>query len=134
MTGRTTARITAALLAVVVAFQVALVFGAPWGAFTQGGGNEGVLPASGRVFAFASIAIVGLMALTILARAGEGPMTAAPRRLVTVLSWLTMIYMGLAIIVNLITPSPSERMVWAPVSVIIFAFAVTTMVKTARGR
>jgi hypothetical protein len=134
MTGRTAARITAGLLAVVVAFQVALVVGAPWGAFTQGGGNEGALPTSGRAFAFVSILIVGLMAVTILARAGEGPMAAAPRRLITVLAWLTMIYMGLAIIVNLITPSPSERIVWAPVSLMIFAFAVTTMVKTARGR
>jgi hypothetical protein len=134
MTGRTAARITAGLLAVVVAFQVALVLGAPWGAFTQGGGNVGVLPTSGRAFAFVSILIVGLMGLTILARAGEGPMATAPRRLITVLAWLAMTYMGLAILVNLITPSPSERIVWAPMSAMIFAFAVTTMVKTARGR
>jgi hypothetical protein len=134
VTGRTAARITAGLLAVVGAFQVALVAGAPWGAFTQGGGNEGVLPTSGRIFALVSIAIVGVMALVILARAGEGPMTAAPRRLVTVLAWLTMAYMGMAILANTITPSPGERIVWAPMSVLIFAFGVTTMVKTARRR
>jgi hypothetical protein len=134
VTGRTAARITAGLLAVVGAFQVALVAGAPWGAFTQGGGTEGVLPTSGRLFALVSIAIVGVMALVILARAGEGPMTAAPRRLVTVLAWLTMAYMGMAILANTITPSPGERIVWAPMSVLIFAFGVTTMVKTARRR
>ena len=32
---------------VVILFQLFLVFGAPWGEFTQGGRHKGVLPTSG---------------------------------------------------------------------------------------
>ena len=37
------ARAAAVVMVVVAAFQVALVFGAPWGAYTQGGETEGAL-------------------------------------------------------------------------------------------
>jgi hypothetical protein len=132
MSPRITARITAGLLGGIMAFQLALVAGAPWGAFTQGGGQVGTLPAAGRVFAFVSFLIIGLMALSILARANEGPLRVAPRRLITALSWFTMIYMGLAIVLNLITPSANERMIWAPLSALVFVFAVVTMWGTRR--
>ena len=134
MTTRTAARITAGLLGVVMAFQVAVAMGAPWGSFTQGGGSPGVLPAPGRILAVVSFLIVGVMALAILARAGQGPLASAPRRLVTVLAWFTLVYMCLAVIVNLITPSASERLVWAPMSVAILFFAAVVMWRTARRR
>ena len=52
----------------VAAFQVALVFGAPWGAYTLGGGTDGALDMSGRVLAAVSCAILLVMATAILAR------------------------------------------------------------------
>jgi hypothetical protein len=132
MTTRTAARIAAGLLGLVMAFQIAVALGAPWGAFTQGGGSPGVLPSSGRIFAVASFFIVGVMALAILARAGEGPLASAPRRLVTVLAWFTLAYMCLAVVVNVITPSANERLVWAPLSLAILFFASIVMARTAR--
>ena len=45
------AHAAAVLMLGIAAFQVALVFGAPWGAYTQGGQTEGALDTSGRVFA-----------------------------------------------------------------------------------
>ncbi|MBK9740696.1 MAG: hypothetical protein IPO93_14625 [Actinobacteria bacterium] len=130
MTPQTTARIAAAIFAAVAAFQVLVALGAPWGAFTQGGGTDGALPVVGRGIAAVSALIVLVMAGAMLARAGLGPFRSAPRVVITVLAWLTTIYSGLAVIVNIITPSVPERAVWAPVSIVLFVLVVLTMAKT----
>jgi hypothetical protein len=62
----------------VVVFQAALVLGAPWGEYTQGGQVEEVLDASGRVLAAVSCAILLVMAAAMLARVREGPLKGAP--------------------------------------------------------
>ena len=68
------ARTAAVVMVGIAAFQVALVVGAPWGAYTQGGETEGVLDTSGRVVAAVSCAILLVMASAILARVREGPL------------------------------------------------------------
>ena len=73
MATRVAAWLAAAIFFVVAAFQAALVFGAPWGEYTQGGGTSGALAASGRVLAAISCVLLIVMAGAILARAGEGP-------------------------------------------------------------
>ena len=67
------ARAAAVVMVGIAAFQVALVFGAPWGAYTQGGGTEGALDTSGRVLAAVSCAILLVMAAAILARVARVP-------------------------------------------------------------
>lgn len=47
----------------VCVFQLALVFGAPWGEYTQGGQTKGKLNRAGRIGAAVSIVI--LISLTI---------------------------------------------------------------------
>jgi hypothetical protein len=94
-------RATAVLMVGIAAFQVALVFGAPWGAYTQGGETEGALGPSGRVFAAVSCVILLVMAAAILARVREGPLKNAPGRLVTALAWFTTVYSALAVVLNL---------------------------------
>ena len=84
-------RVAAAVMLGIAAFQVALVFGAPWGGYTQGGETEGALDTSGRVVAAVSCAILLVMAAAILARVREGPLKNAPGRLVTALAWFTTI-------------------------------------------
>ena len=111
------ARAAAVVMVGVAAFQVALVFGAPWGAYTQGGGTDGALDTSGRVVAAVSCAILLLMAAAILARVREGPLKDAPGRLVTVLAWFTTIYSALSVVLNLTTRSSSERAVFAPTAI-----------------
>lgn len=128
------ARAAAVVMLGIAAFQVALVLGAPWGSYTQGGETEGVLDTSGRVLAAVSCAILLVMAAALLARVGEGPLKDAPRRLVTVLCWFTTIYAALAVVLNLVTQSSSERAVFAPTAILLFVLVVTTMVGSRTSR
>ena len=127
-----TARAAAVVMLGIATFQVALVLGAPWGAYTQGGETEGALDTSGRVVAAISCGLLLVMAAAILARVGEGPFRNAPGRLVTVLCWLTTVYSALAVILNLATRSSSERAAFAPISILLFALVATTMIGSRR--
>jgi len=61
MATRIAAWAAAAIFVVVSAFQAALVFGAPWGEYTQGGGTSGSLAGSGRVLAAVSCVLLIVM-------------------------------------------------------------------------
>ena len=128
------AHAAAVVLVGIAAFQFALVFGAPWGAYTQGGRTEGALDTSGRLSATVSCAVLLVMASAILARVREGPLMNAPRRLVTALAWFTTIYAALAVVLNLVTQSSSERAVFAPTAIILFALVLITMAGSRRTR
>src|SRR5512138_3404773 len=54
----------------VIAFQIALPAGAPWGAFAMGGAFPGQFPPALRVGALIQAALLGAMAAVVLARAG----------------------------------------------------------------
>jgi uncharacterized membrane protein len=127
------ARVAAVVMVSIAAFQVALVFGAPWGVYTQGGGTKGALDTSGRVFAAVSCAILLVMSTAILARVREGPLKNASGRLVTALAWFTTIYSALAVVLNLASQSSSERAVFAPTAILLFVLVVTTMVGSRRS-
>ena len=124
----------AVLLWLIAAFHAALVLGAPWGEYTQGGGTEGTLAPSGRVVAGMSCVLSIAMAAAILGRVGQGPLKGVPARVTTVLAWFTTVYAGLAVVLNLITPSTSERAVWAPVSMVLLGLVAFVMIRTARNR
>ncbi len=128
------ARIAAAAVALlmgsVMAFQTAIALGAPWSSYTQGGGTSGQLPAGGRIIALVSIAILALLASGLLARVGWGPLARAPRRLVSVVSWIAVGYSLVAVLLNVATPSVNERMLWAPVSVALAACSLVTVIAT----
>ena len=126
------ARAAAVVMVSIAAFQVALVFGAPWGVYTQGGGTGGALGTSGRAIAAVSCAILLVMAGAILARVREGPLKDAPGRLLTSLAWFATIYSALAVVLNLATQSSSERAVFGPTAILLFALVVTTMVGSRR--
>ena len=134
--GRRAPRIAAWLAAAgflfVAAFQVALVLGAPWGEYTQGGGTSGSLPASGRTVAAVSCLLSILMAGAILARAGDGPLRRLPPRVVTVLAWITTVVAVITVVPNIITRSTAERAIWAPISIVLLLLVITVMVTTRR--
>ena len=115
-------------------FHAALVLGAPWGEYTQGGGTSGTLTTSGRIVAALSCVLSIAMAAAILSRVGHGPLRRLPARVTTVLAWFTTVYAGLAVVLNLITRSASERALWAPVSLVLLALVVFVMVRTTRKR
>jgi hypothetical protein len=122
MSPQVAAKLFASLVAFVVAFQLALALGAPWGQFAMGGAFPGRLPAALRIAALVQIGVLAATAAIILSRAG----LAAPR-LRPASRWLAWIVAGLtgvAAVLNLVTPSAGERLVWAPVALTLFATAL----------
>lgn len=113
MTRRLSANIFTVFAGAATLFQLALVFGAPWGALTQGGRVSGVLPASARVVAIVSAVLLIGFIYVVRARAA-----AAPRFRRTI--WFVVTYCALGIIANAATPSSAERRLWLPVVGIMF--------------
>ncbi|HEX2590476.1 MAG TPA: hypothetical protein VHL34_03230 [Rhizomicrobium sp.] len=107
-----------ALLAVLCVFQIALALGAPWGALAMGGAYPGVYPPAMRVAALVQIVVYGAMGAVVAARAGIGvvQLERASRWAI----WLVVAINAIALVLNLITPSASERMLWAPVAAVMF--------------
>lgn len=127
MTVRMAAQVFRALAAIVGAFQVALVLGAPWGRLTWGGRYDGALPGSMRGVAAFSLLLMVVFAWVISMRAGNhGP---RPQRRARWFAWIVVGYCGLGVIANAITPSPWERVLWLP----IVASMLVTSVIVARA-
>ena len=66
----TTAVVFVAVLVLLVLFQLALAFGAPWGRFAWGGQYPGTLPAGYRIASAFSVLVYGFIAGLALDRAG----------------------------------------------------------------
>ncbi len=114
-------RIAAFLYAIitlaVVAFQIALAVGAPWGAFAMSGAFPGQFPPAMRISAIIQAALLIGFALVVLARTG----IILPKwlRASRWLAWVVVAFSALSLILNLITPSAGERAIWAPVAFIM---------------
>lgn len=128
MSSRLAARIFAALAAAAMAFQIALALGAPWGAYAMGGVSPGVYPPPMRLLALVNALVLLGFAGIVLARAG---LALAPwRALVRRLIWIIVILTGVMVVLNLITPSALERIIWTPVAAAMFG----TSLRVALGR
>lgn len=123
----------ALLFCVIAGFHAALVLGAPWGEYTQGGGTTGTLAPSGRIVAAASCVLSIAMAGAILSRVGQGPLGRRPARVTSVLAWFTTVYAVIGVVLNLITRSTAERALWAPVSILLLGLVAFVMVTTHRN-
>jgi hypothetical protein len=112
MIRRVAAIIYAVISSVVVAFQIALAAGAPWGEYAMGGAVPGQFPPALRIAALIQAALIAGMALVVLARAGLilPGWSRASRWLI----WLVVAFLGFDLLLNLITPSAGERAIWAP--------------------
>ena len=127
-----TSQIAAWLIYGVCAFQIALVVGAPWGAFTQGGATPGRLDVGGRLIAGFSAFLLYGMAQSLLAQDNLGAFKDKTHRFKRRAGWATTSYLVLGIIANLATPSLGEKLIWAPTSTIIFVLALMTMLRTRK--
>ena len=98
----------------VVAFQIALAAGAPWGAFVMSGAFPGQFPPALRIAALIQAALLVGMAAVVLARAD----LILPRwsRVSRWLVWIVVAFAALSLILNLITPSAGERTIWVPIA------------------
>ena len=103
----------------VCLFQLALVLGAPLGEYTMGGQTKGKLPVQGRIAAGVSIIVLVVMAQALLAIHGTGLFVNLPTSLIEFLKWFTFGYAILRFIMNWITRSQKERMVWGPVATVL---------------
>ena len=98
------------VLAGVIGFQIALIFGAPWGRLTQGGANDGPLPTKGRSLAGLSILILIGMGGGALSASGIWPDWPAWT------IWPALAVQSLSCLANWITPSRPERQLWGPIT------------------
>ena len=117
-----------AATAIVVAFQIALALGAPWGAYAMGGAYPGQFPPAMRVAALIQAGILLGFAGIVLARAGIA--LRAWERVSRWMVWVVVAFAALSLVLNLITPSAGERMLWAPVALVLLVCSL--LVATGR--
>jgi hypothetical protein len=101
----------------VIAFQIALAAGAPWGAFAMGGAFPGQFPPALRIAALIQAVLLLAMAAVVLARAGV--ILPGWSRVSRWLIWFVVAFAALSLVLNLITPSTGERAIWAPVAFLL---------------
>ena len=111
----------------VVAFQIALAAGAPWGAYAMGGASPGQFSPALRIGAIVQAMLLAGMAAVILARAGL--ILPGWSRVSHWLVWIVVALTAFSLVLNLITSSAGERAIWAPtlalllISSLIVAFS-----------
>lgn len=101
----------------VVAFQIALAGGAPLGAYAMGGTFPGQFPPALRIAALVQAALLVGMVFVVLARAGL--ILPGWSRVSRWLVWFVVAFAALSFFLNLITPSASERAIWAPTALLL---------------
>jgi hypothetical protein len=116
------AKVFLALTCLVVAFQLALAAGAPWGELTMGGAVRGQLPPRMRAIALGSAVLLACFGAVGAARAH----LAFPRwrRTSRGLVWVVAAYSIVGVVLNALTPSQRERALWLPVAVVLAVCAV----------
>lgn len=106
------------LVAIVVAFQLALAAGAPLGTCAMGGKFPGRLPPAMRVAAALQASVLGVLAVIVMTHAGSITLDASFARWSI---WIAVLVSAVSLVLNLITPSKGERLVWAPVAALMLA-------------
>jgi hypothetical protein len=101
----------------VIAFQLALALGAPWGAYAMGGAFPGQFPAPLRVAAVAQAVAIGLLAVIVLSDAGLVLPVLGSR--FPWLVWVPVAVSALAVVLNSISRSAGERRIWVPVAMLL---------------
>ena len=122
------ARIFASLIFGAILFQISLAIGMPWGEFSWGGSYPGTLPTYMRAASLVQALLLLALVIIVLVRAGLFLPDLQPisKKLV----WAVVVYCGLGVIANAITPSFWERIIWLPVLIISFASSFVV----AKGR
>jgi hypothetical protein len=119
------------LSAGIIAFQIALAAGAPWGAYAMGGASPGQYPPALRVAAIIQAVLLAGMAAVVLARAGL--ILPGWSRAARWLIWIVVAFAAVSLFLNLITPSAGERAIWAPVAfLLLVSSAVVALTRSTR--
>lgn len=110
-----------ALIALVVIFQLCLALGAPWGEFAMAGKFPGRFPVQMRIVALLQIVVLVFIVMVVLTRAGLvlDEFYVFSRSAI----WAVVLFSFVGLILNAITPSKKERMLWLPVATILMICA-----------
>jgi len=130
MSAKIAARIFAVIMFGVVLFQIALIFGAPLGEFTQGGYETGELASQGRIVAAVSAIALSVMALVMLALVKEGPLKNRSPKMIRRFAIAATAYSGIGILMNLASRSESERLLWTPITLAGFVLGLVALRKS----
>jgi hypothetical protein len=114
----------------VVAFQLGLTFGLPWGSYAMGGAFPGQFPPPMRVAALIQAAFLVLTILVVLAR--QGLVLPSWYEVSRWLVWVVVALGLVSLVMNVATPSSRERMIWAPVALVLVV--CSTLVATGKFR
>lgn len=117
----------AALFLIVAAFQVLLASGRPWGEAAWGGAHPGVLPAPFRIASGFAALIWLVFAAIVLARGQMLPLEVSSA-LLTPATWVITALLGIGTIMNMISRSRRERLLWTPTSFLGFLFSLALAV------
>ena len=117
MTSTFFAYLFAFLTLIVVLFQIALAAGMPWGHLAMGGRYPGKFPLNMRVGAIIQGAVMAFLGMIVLSRAG----VAFPEfaNFSNTLIWVAVAISGISLVMNLITQSKWERILWVPVALLM---------------
>ena len=99
---------------VVICFHVALLFGAPWGHLTLGGRYDRVLPVKIRLVSAPSAILMSLFIVAVLARGGVA--FQGLHRISRMAIWPVVGYCVLGVLLNSVSRSKWERILWVPVT------------------
>ncbi|MBX3093627.1 MAG: hypothetical protein KF680_03675 [Cryobacterium sp.] len=111
-----------ALLCLLVMFQLALAFGAPWGQFAWGGQNKGTLPVGYRIASAVSILIYSFIGAVALDKAGV--IELFPAGFSDITMWVVFGYLVLGVLMNAISRSRPERYAMTPVALVLAVLAL----------
>ena len=102
---------------IVVLFQIALAAGMPWGHLAMGGRYPGKFPPNMRIGAVIQGMLLAFLGMIVLSHAG----VAFPglSNLSNILVWVAVAISGISLVLNLITRSKWERILWAPVALLM---------------
>lgn len=120
------------LFALLIAFQLALALGAPWGRAAYGGQSVGVLPTQFRVASAVAVVVWAGIALVVARRAGLPVWAPLPVPWLPVVIWIVVGLLVIAVVMNAITPSGLERAIWLPFTLVLLASTLTVAI-TARS-
>ena len=111
------ALVFAVVAAGVIAFQLAMALGAPWGRYAMGGAFPGRFPTPMRIAAVVQAVVIGAVAVVVLSAAGLvlGDLAIALPWLV----WVAVVISALALVLNSISRSAGERRIWVPVAAVM---------------
>lgn len=113
----TAAYIFCVLTFVVVLFQLALALGAPWGELAMGGKYPGRFPPQLRFAASVQAVLLLLISFVVLTRSGL--VLDALFEFSRSAIWFVVAFCVVGAVLNVITPSKRERMLWAPVTIVL---------------